>query len=61
MGGSGTMEQAGRARVWRIWVDAERKIVSFHEMKGARLLEFRNWEMFISAVDDYAKRQFRYQ
>lgn len=55
------MEQAGQERVWRIWVDTARRVVSFHEIEGAWLLEFRSWEMFISAVDEYSKRQFRYQ
>lgn len=47
--------------VWRIWVDPRRRIVSFHETEGASLLEFRSWEMFIHAVDEYARRVYRYQ
>ena len=41
--------------VWRIWV------VSFHEEAGGQLMEFRSWEMFIHCVDEYAKKQYRYQ
>ena len=48
--------------VWRIWVDTtRRRVVSFHEEAGSQLLEFRSWEMFIHCVDEYAKKQFRYQ
>ena len=48
-------------QVWRIWVDTTRRVVSFHEEEGSRLLEFYSWELFIRAVDEYAGRQFRYQ
>lgn len=48
-------------RIWRIWVDTGRRVVSFHETEGGRPLEFRSWEMFIHAVDEYAKQQYRYQ
>ncbi len=48
-------------RVWRIWVDTGRRVVSFHEEPGSRMLEFRSWEMFIHAVDEYAGKQYRYQ
>jgi hypothetical protein len=46
---------------WRIWVDTERKIVSFHEEEGCELMEFYNREMFMRCVDQYTSRQFRYQ
>ena len=48
-------------QVWRIWVDTKRRVVSFHEIEGAWLLEFRSWEMFIRAVDEYASQQYLYQ
>ena len=35
------MEQGGREQIWRIWVDTKRKIVSFHAIEDAWLLEFR--------------------
>lgn len=47
--------------LWRIWVDTKNRIVSFHEEEGCQLLEFRNHELFISCVDEYSGRQFRYQ
>ena len=50
-----------RETVWRIWVDTRRRVVSFHEEEGSRLMEFRSWEMFIHAVDEYAKQRYRYQ
>ena len=57
------MEKKARAerQRWRIWVDTERKIVSFHEEEGCELLEFYNREMFMRCVDQYTSRQFRYQ
>ena len=50
-----------RERVWRIWVDTQRKIVSFWEEKGGQLLEFRSREMFLRCVDEYTRLQYRYQ
>ena len=47
--------------LWRIWVDTNRRIVSFHEEEGCQLLEFRNREMFLSCVDQYTGMQYRYQ
>ena len=48
-------------QLWRIWVDHERRIVSFHEEEHFRVLEFRDREMFLRCVDQYTRRQFRYQ
>ena len=45
----------------QVWVDNVRKIVSFHEEEGCRLLEFRNRELFWSCVDQYTGQQYRYQ
>jgi len=47
--------------MWRIWVDTKRRIVSFHEEEGCQLLEFRSREMFLSCVDQYSGKQYRYQ
>ena len=35
--------------------------LSFHEEKDCQLLEFRSHEMFLSCVDQYACKQYRYQ
>ena len=48
-------------QVWRLWVDTERKIVSFREEAGSQLLEFRSWELFLRCVDEYTRLQYRYQ
>ena len=48
-------------KLWRIWVDTNRRIVSFHEEEGCQLLEFRSHEMFLSGVDQYSGKQYRYQ
>ena len=36
---------------WRVWIDTDRRIVSFHEEEGCRMLEFRSRELFLSCVD----------
>ena len=56
------MEQkATTDSLWRIWVDTKRRIVSFHEEEDCQLLEFRSHEMFLSCVDQYSGKQYRYQ
>lgn len=47
--------------IWRIWVDTERRVVSFHEVEGGQLLEFRSYEMFQACIDRYTAQQYRYQ
>ena len=47
--------------LWRIWVDTQRRIVSFHEEEGCQMLEFRSHELFLSCVDQYTGRHYRYQ
>ena len=48
-------------KLWRVWIDNERRIVSFHEEEGCRLLEFRSRELFLNCVDQYTGLQYRYQ
>ena len=56
------MEQnTGVVTLWRMWVDTQRRIVSFHEEEGCQLLEFRSRELFLSCVDQYTGMQYRYQ
>lgn len=47
--------------MWRVWVDTDRRIVSFHEEEGCQLMEFRSREMFLRCVDQYTGMQYRYQ
>ena len=47
--------------LWRIWVDTNRRIVSFHEEEGCQMLEFRSHDMFLSCVDQYSGKRYRYQ
>ena len=47
--------------LWRIWVDTKRRIVSFHEEEGCQMLEFHSHEKFLSCVDQYSGKQYRYQ
>ena len=53
--------QSGEEPRWRIWVDTNRKIVSFHEVEGCQLMEFRSYELLLRCVDEYAEKQYRYQ
>ena len=48
-------------RVWRVWVDPKRRVVSFHPEEGFEMLEFRDQEMFLRCVDEYTQNQYRYQ
>ena len=47
--------------LFRLWVDTERRIVSFHEEEGCQMLEFRSREMFMNCVEQYSTQQYRYQ
>ncbi len=47
--------------LWRIWVDTENRVVSFHETGRGEMLEFRDREMFLRCVDEYTSKHFRYQ
>ncbi len=57
------MKQTGKPEqpVWRVWIDNRRRIVSFHEEEGCRVMEFRSREMFFRCVDQYTQAQYRYQ
>ena len=46
---------------WRLWVDPEGRVVSFHAVEGFQPLEFRNRELFLACVDQYTAQQHRYQ
>lgn len=48
-------------KMWRIWVDTQRRVVSFHETEGCRVMEFRSHDMFLNCVDEFSGRQYRYQ
>ena len=54
-------KQRSSETMWRVWVDTERRIVSFHQEEGWRLLEFRSWELFQNCIDRYTAEQYRYQ
>ena len=45
-----------QSAVWRIWVDTENRIVSFHEAEGCQLMEFHNREMFLSYIDGFTNK-----
>lgn len=55
------LETRGEAQVWRVWVNAEERVVSFHQEEGFQLMEFRSWEFFQAAIDQYTRQRYRYQ
>ena len=55
------LETRGEPQVWRIWVNAEERVVSFHQEAGFQLLEFHSWEYFQAAIDQYTRQRYRYQ
>ena len=55
------MEQRKKEKLWRVWIDNDRRVVSFHEQENSKLLEFRNRELFFNCVDQYTGKQYRYQ
>ena len=54
-------EVPNRPEVFRVWIDAKQRIVSFHAVEGSQLLEFRDREMFLRCVDEYVHKHYRYQ
>ena len=46
---------------WRVWVDNQNKIVSFHPAGNSRLLEFRSYDLFLRFIDQYTGQSYRYQ
>ena len=47
--------------LWRIWVDNQQRIVSFHPEEGFTLLEFRDADLFFRCIDEYTSQRYRYQ
>ncbi len=49
--------------VWRLWVDTERRVVSFHPVPDGtwELLSFQSRELFKSCIDHYTEQGYRYQ
>ena len=47
--------------LWRVWIDTQQRVVSFHEQENACLLEFSSQELFWNCVNQYAGLQYRYQ
>lgn len=52
---------SGAEKMWKIWVDPRRRVVSFHETEGCQVMEFHSHEMFLNCVDEFSGRQYRYQ
>lgn len=56
------MEQTKQGnRLWQIWVDPKNRIISFHETEGCQLMEFRSHDMFLTCVDEFSGKKYRYQ
>ena len=46
---------------WRVWIDNQQRIVSFHEMAGCDVMEFYSRDLFWKCVEQYTGQQYRYQ
>jgi len=55
------MEQNVCEQLWRVWVDTQNRIVSFHEMDGCQMMEFRDRETFFRYVNGFVGKSYRYQ
>lgn len=55
------MEHTTARPIWRLWVNNQQRIVSFHAVEGFEMLEFQSHEMFMSCVDSYVCQWYRYQ
>ncbi len=55
------MEQASPPVPYRFWVDTAQRVVSFHPVEGAQLIEFWDRSLFLQCVDNYARQCYRYQ
>ena len=50
-----------REPIWKLWVDTQRRVVSFHEEAGSLLMDFRDRVMFWRCIDGYTALLYRYQ
>ena len=50
-----------REPIWKLWVDTQRRVVSFHEEAGSQLMGFRDREMFLRCIDGDTAQLYRYQ
>ncbi len=46
---------------WRIWVDTQRRIVSFHPEDGFELLDFRVQALFFRFVDEFTRLHYGFE
>ena len=51
----------GSSPLWRLWVNTQQRIVSFHPVEGFTLLEFRDQATFFRCIDAYTAQHYRYQ
>ena len=56
-----TADIPGDEPLFRIWVDRQRRVVSFHPLEGCPQLEVRSQELFFRCADQYTARQYRWQ
>ena len=50
-----------REPIWKLWVDTQRRVVSFHEEAGSQLMELRDRDMFLRCIDGYTAQLYSYQ
>ena len=53
--------QPTTSALFQLWVDNQRRIVSFHPEDGFERLEFFSHDFFLRCVDEYSNKSYRYQ
>ena len=46
---------------WRVWIDEENHIVSFHTMENGLPLEITSRKQYLKFIDEYAQNRYRFQ
>ncbi len=46
---------------WRVWIDEENHIVSFHTTENGLPLEITNREQYLKFIDEYSQNCYRFQ
>ena len=50
-----------REPIWKLWVDTQRRVVSFHEECRVPAYGVPGPDMFLRCIDGYTAQLYRYQ
>ena len=48
-------------KLWRVWIDTDNRIISFHEENGCQLMEFHSRELYERYIIGFVGKNYRYQ